>query len=185
TALPETVHAVEDVAARLAVAGASVREVALPKDFDRLNVAARETINNYERSKGMAGEWASDAARISKLLGDRIKLGMVMPYEDYLTALRYGEDCRARLDTVFDGCDVLLAPCVSGEAPLGLAETGPPAFQAIWTILHVPTMTLPTHRGPRGLPVGIQLVARRYQDERLFACARWALQRLGVAALGR
>ena len=53
-----------------------------------------------------------------------------------------------------------------------------PGFQAIWTILHVPTMSLPTHRGPDGLPVGIQLVARRYDDQRLLACARWVAERL-------
>ena len=62
---------------------------------------------------------------------------------------------------------------MKGEAPAGLAVTGDPAFQAFWTILHVPTITLPTHRGPTGLPVGLQVVAPRYEDERLFACARW------------
>jgi Asp-tRNA(Asn)/Glu-tRNA(Gln) amidotransferase A subunit family amidase len=82
---------------------------------------------------------------------------------------------------VFDDVDVLLAPCVKGEAPVGLAHTGDPDFQAIWTLLHVPTMSLPTHRGPNGLPVGIQIVAPLYEDERLFACARWIWQRLGPA----
>jgi amidase len=79
---------------------------------------------------------------------------------------------------VFEYCDILLAPCVNGEAPAGLESTGDPGFQAIWTILHVPTLSLPTHKGPRGLPVGIQLVGRRYDDKRLFACARWVLERL-------
>jgi Asp-tRNA(Asn)/Glu-tRNA(Gln) amidotransferase A subunit family amidase len=178
TAQPETKLAVDDAAARLAKAGAPVREIVLPKEFNGLNTAARETLNNYERSKCLAAEWASDRERISKVLADRIRLGMAMPYDDYLTALRYGEACRARLDDVFEGVDVLLAPCAKGEAPRGLEQTGDPAFQAIWTILHVPTMTLPTHRGPNGLPVGIQLVAPRYQDERLFAHARWIWERL-------
>jgi Asp-tRNA(Asn)/Glu-tRNA(Gln) amidotransferase A subunit family amidase len=61
---------------------------------------------------------------------------------------------------------------------LGLDSTGDPGFQAIWTILHVPTMSLPTHRGPRGLPVAIQLVGARHDDQRLFACARWVWERL-------
>jgi amidase len=75
--------------------------------------------------------------------------------------------------------DVLLAPCVNGEAPRGLGDTGDPGFQAIWTILHVPTLSLPTHRGPNGLPVGIQLVGMPHGDRKLFACARWIWQRLG------
>jgi Asp-tRNA(Asn)/Glu-tRNA(Gln) amidotransferase A subunit family amidase len=136
-----------------------------------------ETINSYERSKRLAAEWASHRDLISGIRRC-IAIGLEMPYRDYLAAMRLGENCRARLDGVFDGFDVLLAPCVIGEAPQGLGATGDPAFQAIWTILHVPAMSLPTHRGPNDLPVGIQLVARRHDDRRLFACARWVWERL-------
>jgi Asp-tRNA(Asn)/Glu-tRNA(Gln) amidotransferase A subunit family amidase len=179
TAQPETRHAVEDAAARLAQAGAELRDVALPEDFAGLRAAARETINNYERSKSMAAEWTSHRDLISVKLARCIALGMDMPYQDYLSAIALGESCRAQLPAVFEGFDILLAPCVQGEAPVGLDSTGDPGFQAIWTILHVPTMSLPTHRGPNGLPVGIQLVARRYDDQRLLACARWVWERLG------
>ena len=79
---------------------------------------------------------------------------------------------------MFGDLDILLAPCVAGEAPLGLQSTGDPTFQAIWTIMHVPAMTLPTHTGPRGSPVGIQLIARRHDDQHLFACAKWVWERL-------
>ena len=48
-------------------------------------------------------------------------------------------------------------------------------------MLYGPAMSLPTHRGPNGLPVGIQLVAPRYDDDRLFACARWMMAKLGAA----
>jgi len=178
-AQPATKHAVEDAAARLAQAGAQLRDVTLPDDFAGLKTAARETINNYERSKSMAAEWSSHRDLISAKLARCIELGMGMPYEEYLGAVRLGESCRSRLPAVFEGFDVLLAPCVTGEAPLGLESTGDPSFQAIWTILHVPALSLPTHRGPNGLPVGIQLIARRHDDQRLLACARWVLESLG------
>ena len=178
TAQAETRHAVEDAAARLAKAGATLREVTLPVAFAGLRTAARDTINSYERSKCMAAEWASNRERISERLRATIEHGLAMPYADYLAALELGENCRAQLDDVFKDLDVLLAPCANGEAPAGLASTGDPGFQAIWTILYVPTMTLPTHRGPNGLPVGIQLIARPHDDPRLFACARWVWERL-------
>jgi Asp-tRNA(Asn)/Glu-tRNA(Gln) amidotransferase A subunit family amidase len=103
-----------------------------------------------------------------------------MPHAEYIAALRLGESCRAQLPALFEHVDVLLAPCVNGEAPRGLEDTGDPGFQAIWTILHAPALSMPTHRGPNGLPVGIQLVAQRHNELRLLACARWIWQRLGT-----
>jgi Asp-tRNA(Asn)/Glu-tRNA(Gln) amidotransferase A subunit family amidase len=179
TAAPETMAAIEDSAKRLAAAGASIREITLPEEFSRLYHASRETINNYERSKSMAADWAKHGARISKVLGDRIKLGMASKHEDYVAALQLAEQCRSRIAQSFDGVDAIIAPAVKGEAIPGLQHTGDPAFQQFWTVLYVPSLTLPTHRGPTGLPVGIQVVAPRYADDNLFACARWIWQRLG------
>jgi Asp-tRNA(Asn)/Glu-tRNA(Gln) amidotransferase A subunit family amidase len=176
----ETVAAIEDAAARLGQAGAQVREIELPDEFSDLRNAARETINNYERAAAMAHEWNSHRDQISERLRKRIEIGRAMPHSEYLAALWLGEDCRAQLGQVFEGVDVLLTPSANGEAPRGLGETGDPGFQAIWTILHTPALTLPTHRGPNGLPVGIQLVGQRQDDRRLFACARWIWQKLGT-----
>jgi Asp-tRNA(Asn)/Glu-tRNA(Gln) amidotransferase A subunit family amidase len=68
----------------------------------------------------------------------------------------------------------------NGEAPLGLANTGDHRFQSIWTQLRTPAVTLPTHSGPNGMPVGIQLIGPLYADDRLLAIA----QRI-FAVLGR
>ncbi len=89
------------------------------------------------------------------------------------------KDCRDLIPGLFGDADILLAPCVTGEAPKGLDTTGEPMFQEFWTALHVPAITIPTHRGPNGLPVGIQLIARHYEDEALLACARIVFDRLG------
>jgi amidase len=182
-AQPETVAAIEDAAARLAKAGAELREVVLPFEFTGLRNAARETVNNYERAAAMAWEWNAHRDRISERLRKRIEIGRAMPHGEYLAALQLGENCRSQLPHVFQDIDVLLTPTANGEPPRGLDETGDPGFQAIWTILQTPALTLPTHRGPNGLPVGIQLVAPRYDDRGLFACARWVWQQLGAPEL--
>jgi Asp-tRNA(Asn)/Glu-tRNA(Gln) amidotransferase A subunit family amidase len=179
TAQPETMSAVEDAAERLARAGAQVTSVTLPEEFSGLRNAARETINNYERAGAMAHEWLHHREHISERLRKRIELGRAMQHAEYVAALRLGESCRAQLRSIFQELDVLLAPCVTGEAPRGLGETGDPGLQTIWTILHTPSLSMPTHRGPNGLPVGIQLVANRHEDRKLLACAQWIWQRLG------
>jgi len=179
TAQPETVAAVEDAAARLAKAGSRVREVELSEEFQELT-GARALINDYERSRALAHEWRAHRERISEPLRRSIERGLEIDPSDRLRALELAERCRARLANAFHDLDLLVAPCVPGEAPAGLESTGDPKFQDLWTLLHVPSMTLPTHRGPNGLPVGIQLVAPMHTELWLFQAARWVLGKLPV-----
>ncbi len=70
-------------------------------------------------------------------------------------------------------CDVLLTPSAPGEAPRGLDHTGDPVFNGLWTLLYVPCLTLPGFSGPNGLPVGVQLIARRHHDHALLEAGAW------------
>ena len=81
--------------------------------------------------------------------------------------------CRAELDAVFAEFDVLVAPSATGEAPLGLEATGDPVFGLMWTLLHVPCITLPLCQGPNGLPLGIQVIGKRDADSLTLRCAEW------------
>ena len=62
-----------------------------------------------------------------------------------------------------------------------LASAGDPRFQELWTLLHTPSLTLPSHAGPQQLPVGVQLVGRRTEDQRLLQIARWIWAQIGSA----
>jgi amidase len=179
SAQAETKAAVETAADQLGKAGATVREIALPQAFAGLAGLARGTINHFERAACVAFEWDHHREALSPQMRRYVESGQKTSREDYVAAWRRVEECRALLPKVFERFDVLLVPCVLGEAPKGLAFTGDPGMQAMWTALHTPAMTLPTHRGPNDLPVGIQLIAQRYDDDRLFAAARWIWQRIG------
>jgi Asp-tRNA(Asn)/Glu-tRNA(Gln) amidotransferase A subunit family amidase len=176
----ESQHAVEDAANRLASGGATILEVSLPDSFSAL-AEARTIVNPVERSRSLAHEWATNRALISPGLARQIEDGLTIPYTRYLDSLQRIKACRDRVPEIFGEVDILLAPCVVGEAPKGFETTGDPKFQEFWTALHVPTLTLPTHKGPHGLPIGIQLVGRLYDDERLIASARWVFELLGRA----
>ena len=65
-------------------------------------------------------------------------------------------------------------PAAVGEAPSGLAATGDPVFSRLWTLLRLPTITLPGFTGTSGMPVGVQLLAAMQEDERLLSHALWA-----------
>jgi amidase len=178
TAENATQHAVENGAQRLAKAGYAVTELNLPPQFSDL-VGTREVINDFERARGMAYEWQCHRQQISEGLAKSISNGIAMRRERYIDALKRVDGCRRLLRDVFADVDVLLTPSAQGEAPLGLHYSGDHRFQSIWTQLRTPAITLPTHAGPNGMPVGIQLVAPCYADDRLLAIAQLIFHALG------
>jgi len=136
-------------------------------------------VNDYERARAIAHEWRTNPGLISPELAQSIRRGFAMPAERYIGALRDLEVCRQALDPLFEVFDVLLAPTVSSEAPLGLSFTGDHQLQSIWTQLRTPAIHLPTHAGPNGMPIGIQLVGRPYGDRELLAFGRLIFSSLG------
>jgi amidase len=178
-AQPETKAAVEGAAAALGKAGADVQDIKLPDAFKGMHGVARSTINFVERSACMAFLWDNRRDALSPQMRRYVEGGQNTTREEYVEAFRRLDECRALLGSIFEKVDVLLVPCVLGEAPKGLEFTGDPSMQAIWTALHTPAITLPTHRGPNNLPVGIQLVGQRYEDDHLLAAARWIWQKIG------
>ncbi|MCX6040243.1 MAG: amidase family protein [Caldilinea sp.] len=68
------------------------------------------------------------------------------------------------------GIDLWVAPAALGPAPAGLQATGDPNMNLPWTTAGFPALTVPAG-AVRGLPVGLQLVARFSDDELLLAWA--------------
>jgi amidase len=167
----------EDAAARLAKAGASVREIALPAAFDAIE-AAHGRINDYEMSRAFAYERRAHPEKISATLLKKLRAADACTCEQYAGAQRHAAACRALLADAFSDVDVLLVPSTPGEAPATLATTGESTFNRIWTALHVPAVTLPVYTGPGGLPIGIQLIGPFGRDLDLLACAEWVWRAL-------
>src|SRR5438445_10729840 len=86
-----------------------------------------------------------------------IDAGLAVSPQQYDAARSLTRACRAMLPQIFSEFDVLLAPSTAGEAPAGIAATGDPLFNRIWTLLHVPVVHVPVRlaSGPQGLPVGV------------------------------
>jgi len=153
----------------------------MPKHFSSLT-ATREIFNNVERARSLPFEWMHHREKISAALSRSVEAGFATSVEDYIDAKRFAERCRIEADAIFDDYDVLLTPAANGEAPVGLHYAGDPAFQGLWTLLHTPTIAVPAGRGESGMPVGVQLIARRYDDKKLLDAAHWLIARAGVTA---
>ena len=173
----DTVNAIEDTMTRLLNAGVVLTEIELPKDADRLT-KDRAVINAYERAMGLKKEWQEYRNQLSEQMRRTCERGYGIKADEYRIAVQLTKDYRAQIPKVFADIDILLTPTVNGEAPAGHDYAGDPRFQEIWTMLHLPSITLPTHKGRTGLPIGIQLVAAHGQDLKLFAVARWIMDTL-------
>lgn len=91
--------------------------------------------------------------------------------ENYESGLRHAHEARRESAELFRDCDVLLVPAAVGEAPEGLEHTGDARFNAAWSMLQLPCLTLPMGRGDAGLPIGLQLVGRPGDDATLLCAA--------------
>jgi amidase len=107
-----------------------------------------------------------------------LKPGRELPLAAYIEALETAEAYRHHLDEMFADVDVLLAPSAVGEAPEGHGSTGDASFNGLWTLAWTPCVTLPAGTGPNGLPLGVQLIGRRFHDEALLSAAAWTAGRL-------
>ena len=65
------------------------------------------------------------------------------------------------------GIDFWLTPAATDHAPKGLESTGSPVMNLPWTHGGFPAISIPCGLDSEGLPHGLQLVGRFYQDEAL------------------
>ncbi len=179
TVEPDMQDLIREVLRSISNAGGTVREIATPAGFEMIT-QYRAVINAFERARGLAGEAATVRQSFSAQTLDVCERGCAISGERYVEARRAVDDFRAGAAQLFTGIDVLLTPTTSGEAPAGKSYAGDPRLQELWTMLHLPTITIPAGRGRRNLPLGAQLVARPYEDSSLLAHAHWLSTVLGA-----
>jgi len=64
-----------------------------------------------------------------------------------------------------------LAPAATGPAPKGLKSTGDCVMNLPWTQAGLPVIILPSGLSKNGLPMGLQIIGRRMEDEKLLDLA--------------
>lgn len=177
-AAPETQALLTRVTEALSRAGAAVTHRELPASFNQL-VEAHPIIMNSESARALGWELAHHPDQISDGLRERLAFGLNQPQSALEHAYPVFETTQRAFPAAMDGLDVLVTPSAPGEAPKGLEWTGDPAFNFIWTALHVPCVTVPAGAGPNGLPLGIQIVGRQGDDRAVLGWARWVQAAIG------
>jgi Asp-tRNA(Asn)/Glu-tRNA(Gln) amidotransferase A subunit family amidase len=180
-AQPEGRAALEAVADRLAATGARIADTTLPPECTAAD-DIYDALSGFEAVRNLMPELYRHEALLSRTIReDKIARGRRLALADFRDALRRAERARLAAQEWARGFDAILTLPAPGEAPRGLGSTGSAMFNALWTMLYMPCLTLPAGKGPQGLPLGVQLVGRRHADERLLETALWVERRLGDA----
>lgn len=177
-AAPETIALMERAAGQLARAGAQVRDHVLPAEFAGME-AAHSLVMNAESARAMGWELAHHREQISAPLREKLEWGLAQGGAALSEARGTFHRLQDGFGAAMEGFDILVTPAAPGEAPAGLEWTGDPSFNLIWTSLHVPCLTVPAGVGPKGLPLGIQIVGRRGADRAVLAWAQWVAAAIG------
>jgi len=160
------VHSVvNEFAARLSSGGIHVEELATPPEL-----AEAHDVHATIYDKALAYYFKEEFLQhtlVSPCIYEIIERGNRITLDQYTDALARQRRIAAAMDRVFGAFDALLDMATAGAALEGLESVEAPDHALIWTLCGLPAVSLPVGTSPDGLPVGVQLVARRYNDRLL------------------
>ena len=164
---PASVERFEAAVAVLEATGATTTEVSIP-DFDALKtasavVALSEAFTYHRRN--LQERW-TDYGRDTRLI---LGAGALFSAADLRQAQRVIATARRRVDALLESVDVIVTPTAGTGAPFvdGLAFPillSLPIFTVVWDGLGHPALTVPMGFTDAGLPLGLQIVGRHWDE---------------------
>ncbi len=184
---PEVERALRDAIATLKSLGVRVRDISLP--HTRYAVAtyyvicAAEASSNLARFDGLRFGSRGRSQHFGAEVKRRIMLGTYALSDGYYDAY-YGRAQKVRtlirrdFSDAFGLCDLILTPTAPTTAPKLGALTADPLQMYLSDILTIgcnlaglPGLSLPCGLDTSGLPIGLQLLAPHFAEDRLFVLA--------------
>ena len=138
----------------------------LPQSLERAHVV-HATIYNRALAYYFKEEFKK-AELISPVMNRLIAEGLTVSNSGYELALEDQVSIAREMDHFFRECDVLITLSTAGQAPAREQEEAPDSA-LMWTLTHLAVVSAPAFTSPSGLPFGLQLASRRYNDPLLFS----------------
>lgn len=154
-------------------AGAEVVETSLPPEFDG-SLRLQQIIQFSDIAKNYGPIADAHPDLVSDKLKEIIAEGRAFSAADYVAARAEREPLYDALRPILVNYDAILTPAAAGPALKSLTSTGSPMFNALWTYLGMPCITLPL-LNVGGLPLGVQLTGARGNDAGVLKLAQWLM----------
>jgi aspartyl-tRNA(Asn)/glutamyl-tRNA(Gln) amidotransferase subunit A len=143
--------------------GVRIREVKLPDCFE-VGLEAGRVIMHAEGAAVHRDWFKTRGEDYPPKLAGLIEAGLLIPAASYLRAQQVRSMAIAAMRCLLTDVDVLITPSAPGPAPEGLASTGDPVFNAPSSIFGLPALGLPMGVAPSGLPLGLQIMGRPFDE---------------------
>lgn len=169
----------ESLAYEFEQAGATLNEISIDISFEKV-LDQHAVIMATEATRTHKDNFSSRAADYSPKIKDLIEKGLKTSAEQYENAIEEQKRLSTLIENIFDSYDVLICPTAISGAP-SLETTGDPSFQAIWTMSGAPTINLPYSLDNTGLPIGAQIIGRKFSEHKLLSVAHWMENIIGFS----
>ena len=172
---PEVKSAVETAIARMADAGATVVEVNLPH-ADAAWIASRITSSSEAYTYHLP-DLRTQPEQYGKYARRSMMFGSLFTSADYIQAQRFRSVFKAECAAVLGPqADVLVVPTMTDTAPtiadydVGASRISP-GFMPPWNVTGLPAFSIPCGFSEAGLPIGMQVVGRAFDEPTVFKVA--------------
>ena len=179
---PEMRGAVGAAVAKLSELGAAVSEVSIP--LAPAAGALSMTIIGVEWASLHRPLFEPNFAQLDRNNQIRFLTGLILPAQAYNKALKLRAMLREQVLSALDGVDVLALPSGVGPAPPVESVPGVPSkemalaglnarisFTGPFNLANVPAISVPCGFTESGLPLGLQIVGKPFDEETLFRAA--------------
>ncbi len=180
---PEVQQSVAEAAAAMAELGMNVEPVEIPALAEKNASAISTIIYTMEARRYMAPTVAGRESELTPMIRARFVDGNTFTIEEYLNAAQEWEELRQAVKDYFTRYDVFLCPTVPMPAfPHGqnefqiegrtLAGRHTLRITLPWDLTGSPAISVPFGWSSDGLPIGVQLVGRHFDELTLLQAAR-------------
>ncbi|KAK3998076.1 amidase [Cladorrhinum sp. PSN332] len=171
---PGTVAAMDKTASILVNNGIRVDHVSLPTSISDKETRKRmqRVVMSGEAQVAFLREYRVDKTKINPRIWQFVENSSGFTHRERIQALDDYAKIRGIADEVAGKYSAIITPSAVDEAPLGLGDMGSAAFNTMWTGFHMPVINVPAFLGANGMPIGISLVAGRFQDQHLLGIGK-------------
>ena len=167
---PAAISVIKRAASRFKACGIEVIPKRLPGDVPAVDDLLK-LILCHDMARHHGGDRDREGDRMSRRVRSMIDRGRKITPLEYEDACARALEIASHLEDVIQPGGLFLAAATIDVAPPATQGTGSRAPQRLWTLAGMPAITVPYGKA-EGLPIGVQLIARRGNDDLVLSTAQ-------------